>query len=46
MKHVKVAPEDILNKFRNKRDQVVMQTKDRKFILLFLFNSPLLLLSN
>ena len=46
MKHVKVAPEDLLNKFRNKRDQVVMQIKDRKFILLFLFNSPLFLSSN
>ena len=46
MKHVKVAPEDLLNKFRNKRDQVVMQTKDRKFILLSLFNSPLLISSN
>ena len=46
MKHVKVAPEDLLNKFRNKRDLYVMQTKDRKFILLFLFNNPLLISSN
>ena len=46
MKHVKVASEDLLNKFKNKRDLYVMQTKDRRFILLFLFNSPLLLSSN
>ena len=46
MELVKVVPEDLLEKFRSKRDLYVMLTKDLRLILLSSINSPLLLTTN
>ena len=46
MELVKVVPEDLLDKFRSKRDLYVMLTIDRRFNLLSSINSPLLLTTN